>query len=129
LKKVNQIIVGILLPLSIGLFIYAAFRPAIKFAFLFQINLGGWLVGKQFFPSLHTHLPDGLFPFALFNYIIIFKTVWGLKKTFCITLFVCLTQEFLQLLKITHGTFDFYDILMIFMGSSGAIFFAKKYIL
>ena len=102
-KYVTFCIVNSFGALSIGLFIYLAFRGNTFLNVLFQANA---LLGEA---RLAFYIPDFLWGYALcFSLSIFCKSHYA----GIISIFFGITLELLQNFKIIKGTFDYIDILM-----------------
>jgi len=119
-----QIAYNVMLPIFIGILIYALFRgiyiidPNSYYFPLFSNNVPDWIL---------YNLPDGLWFFSLL------ETVWFIWKgvfsrSFLIWIFLCCclaaTSEYLQLINFIPGTYDWLDLLTYFLATS--IFLIKN---
>jgi len=127
--SISPIFLHIIIPISIGLFIYMFYRgipiidPTGVFFPIFNNNLPEWLL---------YNLPDGLW---LYSLLFCISHIWLYDNSvyhfswLLLTVTLCFTLEFFQQWEIIQGTFDWNDIISyIIVTSLHALhIFAKKY--
>ena len=98
--------------LLLSWFGYSKYNPFFcerVYHFFIQNRFGEWIIYS---------FPDGIWPFALTNFLLAIYSPFKIKSLFLITLFafiISLTHEICQLVLFCKGTFDSIDILTIFL--------------
>lgn len=112
-----QTILFVLLPLALGVFIYDWFSGAHNFV---TININFLKNIEPTWEGLIYNVPDGLWAFSLMSaMLIIWQSSTHKIQYFWIFLVLVLTfgSEFAQKFGLINGTFDWWDVLAIGIGS------------
>jgi hypothetical protein len=126
--KINLLLINylVILPLIFGIFIYIAFRDTnIYLYYIFKnetlkhIDIFNWISSFNINSFIIYSLPDGLWVFLSTN---IFLIIWNgdiVRHLFWVLLplTIGILYEYMQYTGILSGTFDFYDIIIMFISA------------